>query len=153
MPIESSAVIVRRLRHTDLDAALVMQSQSYPAFLLEGEAAFLSRLNLPTSYCLAATRGGVLIGYLLACGWPSQALSPIGTVLTTDAVSKILFVHDLASLPSGQGSGIGRTLVMVHSNWRLWTAFAKRSWSLWKGPRATGKGSTLLRWPQTTSLP
>ena len=112
MAFESSAVIVRPLRHTDLSAALAIQSQSYPAFLREGKAAFASRLNLPESYCLAATRDGLLIGYLLAYGWPSQAPSPIGAVLTKDAVSEVLFIHDLASLPAAQGSGIGRTLVM-----------------------------------------
>jgi GNAT superfamily N-acetyltransferase len=103
---------MRPLRHTDLAAALAIQSQSYPAFLREGKAAFASRLNLPDSYCLAATRDGLLIGYLLAYGWPGQAPSPVGAVLTKDAVSEVLFIHDLASLPEAQGSGIGRTLVM-----------------------------------------
>jgi predicted N-acetyltransferase YhbS len=69
-------------------------------------------LNLPESYCLAATRDGLLIGYLLAYGWPGQAPSLIGTVLTKDETSEVLFIHDLASLTEAQGSGIGRTLVM-----------------------------------------
>ena len=112
MPLESAAVIVRPLEHTDLPAALAIQSQSYPAFLREDEAAFASRLSLSASHCLAATRDGVLIGYLLAYGWPSEGPSPIGTILATDGASEVLFVHDLASLPEAQGSGVGRTLAM-----------------------------------------
>lgn len=110
MPMMNSAVIVRSLTHSNLAAALAIQSQSYPPFLLEDEGAFASRLDLTASYCLAATRGGVLIAHLLAYGWPSEAPSPVGTILSPDAASEVLFIHDLASLSEAQGSGIGRTL-------------------------------------------
>lgn len=111
MSSESSVIIVRPLRPSDLPAALALQSQTYPSFLLEDEAAFASRLRVAAPYCLAATRGEALIGYLLAHGWPSQAPPPVGSVLAPDAPSEVLFLHDLAVSAAGRGEGVGRKLV------------------------------------------
>lgn len=111
MTYERSAISVRRLETTDLSAALAIQSQTYPAFLREDAGAFASRLGVAASYCLAAMRGDVLIGYLLAHGWPSQAPPAVGTHLAPDASSDVLFIHDLASSSAGRGAGIGRKLV------------------------------------------
>lgn len=102
---------VRRLEFADLPAALAIQSEAYPRFLREGEAQFASRLNVSASYCLAATRGGSLIAYLLAHGWPGQAPPAIGAVLDRNTASDVLFIHDLAVSSVGRGSGVGRALV------------------------------------------
>jgi len=102
---------VRPLGLADLPAALAIQSEAYPAFLREGEAAFASRLNLTDSYCLAATREGELIGYLIAHGWPGQSPPPVDTVLVAKAASAVLFIHDLAVSSAGRGLRIGRKLV------------------------------------------
>lgn len=110
MSQKHSAFSVRALEPADLPAALAIQSETYPAFLLEDERAFASRLDLAATYCLAATHDGTLIAYLLAHGWPRQAPPAVGTVLGADA-SEVLFIHDLAVSPAGRGSGIGRTLV------------------------------------------
>lgn len=106
-----SAVSIRPLVHGDLPAALTIQAACYPAFLREDAAAFASRIDLPASFCLAATRGGVLVAYLLAHGWPGAAPPPIGTVLTQPHASEVLFIHDLAVSAQGCGTGIGRTLI------------------------------------------
>lgn len=111
MTHEHPAILVRHLGTADLSAALAIQSQAYPAFLREDAGAFASRLNVAAPYCLAATRGDALIGYLLAHGWPSQAPPAVGAHLATDAPSDVLFIHDLAISSAGRGSGIGRKLV------------------------------------------
>ncbi|HWA63931.1 MAG TPA: GNAT family N-acetyltransferase [Caulobacteraceae bacterium] len=111
MTREASDVCVRPLTTSDLAAALAIQSQSYPAFLREDEAAFASRLALPASYCLAAERGGVLVGYLLAHGWPRQSPPAVGARLAAEGPSEVLFIHDLSISPSGRGAGVGRRLI------------------------------------------
>ncbi|KHL24918.1 acetyltransferase [Croceibacterium mercuriale] len=103
---------IDRLGPADLPAALRIQSAAYPPFLLEDDRAFLSRIDLSVSLCLAARRGGELLGYLLAHGWPHGSPAAVGTVLANDQPSEVLFIHDLAMASSGRGAGIGRSLVM-----------------------------------------
>jgi len=105
------SLVVRPLERADLPAALAIQSEAYPAFLIEEEAAFASRLDLPNSYCLTATRDGALVAYLLAHGWRAQSPPPVGAVLTAPELSEVLFIHDLAVSPAARGSGAGRLLV------------------------------------------
>ena len=104
-------LLIRPLEPGDISAALAIQSQAYPAFLREDEAAFASRIAIKASYCLAATRDGELVAYLLAHGWLGLAPPPVGAILPAEAPSDILFIHDLAVSPQGRGSGIGRDLV------------------------------------------
>lgn len=106
-----SDIVIRRLTQADLASALVLQAASYPAFLLEDAEAFASRLAVPAEYCLAAVRGDVLIGYLLAHGWASAAPPPVGTVLRRNVASEILYIHDLAVSSAAKGLGVGRTLI------------------------------------------
>ncbi|WP_205853686.1 GNAT family N-acetyltransferase [Phenylobacterium deserti] len=94
-----------------MPAALEIQAAIYPTFLLEDEPAFASRLDVAAPYCLAATRDGALVGYLLAHGWPSEAPPPVGTVLAREAPSEILFIHDLAISTPERGLGLGRILI------------------------------------------
>jgi len=108
--VPDTALVVRSLESADLPAALAIQSLAYPAFLREDEAAFESRLTVASSFCFAATRGGSLVGYLLAHGWARTAPPPVGTVLPADAPAQVLFVHDLAVSPVGRGGGAGRLL-------------------------------------------
>lgn len=104
-------IVIRRLEPGDLPAALAIQSETYPVSLIEDEQAFASRLDLAASYCLAATREGELVGYLLAHGWPRQAPSAVGAVVAQSGVNEVLFIHDLAVSSAGRGSGAGRTLI------------------------------------------
>lgn len=111
MTDEHAGAALRRLELADLPAALAIQALTYPAFLLENEAAFASRLTAAAPYCLAAERGGVLIGYLLAHGWPSQSPPALDARLDPDAPSQVLFVHDLALSPAARGLGLGGRMV------------------------------------------
>jgi ribosomal protein S18 acetylase RimI-like enzyme len=111
MMYDNSEVRFGRLTALDVPAALEIQSGAYPAFLREDDRAFLSRINLTASYCLAARRGEELLGYLLAHGWVRESPPPVGTVLPDGTHSEILFIHDLAAASSGRGLEIGRRLV------------------------------------------
>jgi GNAT superfamily N-acetyltransferase len=111
MTDENAGAALRRLEPADLPAALAIQARTYPAFLLENEAAFASRLAAAAPYCLAAERGGVLIGYLLAHGWLSQSPPALDARLAPDAPSEVLFLHDLALSPAARGFGVGGRLV------------------------------------------
>ena len=102
---------MRRMQEADLPAALELQSQSYPKFLVESEQAFASRLDVAAPYCLVALLDGALVGYLLAHGWPRQAPPAVGELLSRTAASEVLFIHDLSVGTAGRGLGIGRKLV------------------------------------------
>lgn len=86
-------------------------ARSISQYLRENRDAFASRLSVPFSYCLAATRGGELIGYVLSHGWPRRNPPVVGTVLVDDQETEVLFIHDLATASAARGSGIGRILV------------------------------------------
>lgn len=111
MTLENKALLFEKFSPLHVPAALQIQSEAYPAFLIEDEHAFVSRISLAASYCLAATRGEELLGYLLAHGWSRETPAPVGTVLMDGVPSEALFIHDLATASSGRGLGIGRKLV------------------------------------------
>ena len=104
-------VITRPLDERDLPAALAIQSEVYPPFLVESANAFASRLDVSAQFCLAAISNGELVAYLLAHGWPQQNPPPVGAILSPSASSEVLFIHDLAVGSNGRGLGLGRRLV------------------------------------------
>lgn len=103
--------IIRPLERCDLPAALTIQSEVYPDFLVEPADAFASRLDVSPQFCLAAVSDGELVGYLLAHGWPRQSPPPVGAILSPSARSEVLFIHDLAVGAKGRGLAVGRRLV------------------------------------------
>lgn len=107
----AAEIAIERLQRSDLPAALQLQSAAYPAFLVEEEAAFASRMVLRASYCLAAKRDGRLLGYLLAHGWVAGSPPLVGTVLADREPSEVLFLHDLAVGSALRGLKIGDRLV------------------------------------------
>ncbi|MFN3313221.1 MAG: GNAT family N-acetyltransferase [Hyphomonas sp.] len=111
MTRETPDIFFRPLIQADLAAALAIQAATYPAFLLEPEAAFASRLTVTAPYCLAAVRDDAMIAYLLAYGWPHQSPAAVGEVLMVGRPIEVLFIHDLAVSSAGRGSGIGRKLI------------------------------------------
>lgn len=104
-------VSIRHFARADLQEALAIQSEAYPAFLVESEVSFASRLDAEYPYCLAATVGGRLSGYVLAHGWHRSSPPELGAPLSGAGPVEILFIHDLAVATAGQGLGIGRRLV------------------------------------------
>jgi len=94
-----------------LAQALALQSQAYPAFLLEPEPAFASRLDVAAPFNLVVEREGQLLAYLLAHGWPRESPPPVGAVLDPVLSGDTLYLHDLAVSPKARGMGIGQALV------------------------------------------
>ncbi|OYX94484.1 MAG: hypothetical protein B7X90_13375 [Novosphingobium sp. 17-62-19] len=111
MQMSTPSVSIRRFARSDLAAALIMQSQIYPAFLVEDEVSFASHIDLPSSYCLVASVGGQVAGYLLAHGWPRNSPPQLGTPLIETEPAEILYIHDLAVAPACRGHGVGQRLV------------------------------------------
>ncbi|MEW4448384.1 GNAT family N-acetyltransferase [Qipengyuania sp. JC766] len=95
----------------DVPAALAIQREVYPTFLVEGADAFLGRIALGTSFCLAAKHENTLVGYLLAHGWTRRSPPALSVALDPDTPAEILFLHDLAVSESGRGTCAGRRLV------------------------------------------
>lgn len=111
MTNQDPAISVEEMSQHDVTAAIEIQKKAYPSFLVEGEDAFLSRINLTASYCLAARQGEKLLGYLLAHGWKRQSPPPLGAILPDSVPSEVLFIHDLAVSSPKRGLRIGETLV------------------------------------------
>lgn len=107
----SATIVVDRLNHGDLAAAVAIQAEAYPPFLRESAGAFASRLDLARSYCLAARQDKVLVAYLIAHGWPGQQPPPVDTVLVAEEPIEVLFIHDLAVTRAGRGLAIGRRMI------------------------------------------
>lgn len=111
MQANRPSVLIRRFVRNDLAAALAIQAQAYPAFLVESETAFASRLDAAMPYCLTASSEGEMAGYLLAHGWQRHAPPQLGTPLVDNWPGEILFIHDLAVAACGRGLGVGRKLI------------------------------------------
>jgi predicted N-acetyltransferase YhbS len=110
MSDHATAISIRPLTLEDVPGMLRIEAEAYPPALHEGAPVFASRLRLAAAYSQAATRGGELVAYLIAHGWPAQTPPPLGAVVT-DAPSEVLYIQDLAVSPAGRGLGIGRKLV------------------------------------------
>lgn len=111
MSCVNSVISIEALVQQDLPAVLLLQRETYPPFLVEEEAVFISRLGLAASYCLAAKRGEELLGYLVAHGWKQQSPPALGGVLMDGAASEVLFIHDLAVSSAIRGQGVGQRLI------------------------------------------
>ncbi|SFJ02206.1 Acetyltransferase (GNAT) family protein [Sphingomonas sp. NFR04] len=105
------APILTPLQPRHLPQALALQAQAYPAFLVEPEPAFASRLHVATPFNLAAEHGGILLAYLLAHGWTRESPPSVGAVLDPTTHGDTLYLHDLAVSAAARGTGIGRLLV------------------------------------------
>jgi len=105
------APILTPLQPRHLPQALALQAQAYPAFLVEPESAFASRLEVAAPFNLAAEQDGTLLAYLLAHGWIRESPPPVGAVLDPATHGDTLYLHDLAVSAAARGTGIGRLLV------------------------------------------
>lgn len=111
MPIENSGISIETLGQQHLPAVLNLQREAYPPFLVEEEAAFMSRIGLAASYCLAAKHREELLGYLIAHGWNRQSPPSLCAVLVDCAPSEVLLIHDLAVSSASRGLGVGQRLI------------------------------------------
>lgn len=108
---EHPPITVALLEPHHLPAALAIQAQVYPPFLVEAEGVFLARMAMAASFCMAAMQGPTLVGYLVAHGWRRRSPPPLGALLADEGRADILYIHDLAIAPSARGLKIGERLV------------------------------------------
>ena len=107
----SPGFLIDDLQASDLAGVLAIQSDAYPPSLVESEEVFRNRLQLESSYCLAAREGPRLLGYLIAHASPSNVPPSLGTMIQASSRADVLFLHDLAVSSAGRGMGVGRQLV------------------------------------------
>lgn len=108
---QASSLTIRRFAESDVPAALAIQAVCFPAFLLEDEAAFGSRVRLASSCCFVSMQGDTMAGYVLAHGWPEGSPPPVGAVLAEPPQVDVLFIHDMAVSLDARGLSAGRALM------------------------------------------
>lgn len=92
----------------DIDAVCTMAAVCFPDHP-EDRAVFLQRLSLYPQGCLVLQGTGAQLGYAVAYPWPGDAVPPLNTLVDglPDAPS-VLYLHDLAVLPTARGGGLAR---------------------------------------------
>lgn len=97
---------------TDLTAVMAIAAVVHPDYP-EDEAVFAERLRLAPEGChVLAGEDGALCGYLVSHPWPAGALPALNSLLG-DIPQGVAnwYLHDLALLPAGRGSGAAGAIV------------------------------------------
>jgi GNAT superfamily N-acetyltransferase len=101
------------MKSGDLDEVVTIAGIGFPNHF-EGRACFANRLQVYPKGCLvlAADTAGPLLGYLIAYPWLADAAPALNTLIEGIPVgAKVMYLHDLAILPSARGAGHSRTVV------------------------------------------
>ena len=96
----------------DLPAVMAIAAVVHPDYP-EDEAVFAERLRLAPQGChVLAGKDGALQGYLVSHPWPAGTVPVLNSLLgeIPQGVSN-WYLHDLALLPSGRGSGAAGAIV------------------------------------------
>lgn len=96
----------------DLTAVMAIAAVVHPDYP-EDEAVFAERLRLAPEGChVLAGEDGALHGYLVSHPWPAGALPTLNSLVgeIPQGVAS-WYLHDLALLPSGRGSGAAGAIV------------------------------------------
>ena len=98
----------------DLQAVMEIAAVVHPSYP-EDEAVFAERLSLAPEGCLVLADGqGALAGYLVSHPWPAGAVPALNSLLgELPAGTGNWYVHDLALLPAGRGTGAGAAAVQA----------------------------------------
>jgi len=110
-----SETIWRPMTAADLHAVLAVAALVHPAYP-EDEAVFAERLALVPEGChVLVDEEGLLLGYLVSHPWPAGAVPALNALLgEIPAGATNWYIHDLALLPEGRGSGAaGRIVAQV----------------------------------------
>ncbi|WP_293806746.1 GNAT family N-acetyltransferase [uncultured Bosea sp.] len=102
----------RRMAPADLPAVMAIAAVLHPDYP-EDQAVFAERLCLAPEGChVLAGEDGALQGYLVSHPWPAGAIPALNSLLgeIPRGVAN-WYVHDLALLPSGRGSGAAGAIV------------------------------------------
>jgi GNAT superfamily N-acetyltransferase len=102
----------RRMAPVDLPAVMAIAAVVHPDYP-EDETVFAERLRLAPEGChVLAASDGTLLGYLVSHPWPAGTVPALNSRL--GEIPRGLtnwYLHDLALLPSGRGTGAARTIV------------------------------------------
>lgn len=96
----------------DLPAVMAIAAVVHPDYP-EDEAVFAERLRLAPEGChVLAGEGGALQGYLVSHPWPAGTVPALNSLLG-DIPQGVAnwYLHDLALLPAGRGSGAAGAIV------------------------------------------
>lgn len=102
----------RRMTPADLPAVMAIAAVVHPDYP-EDEAVFAERLRLAPEGChVLAGEDGALRGYLVSHPWPAGTVPALNSLLG-DMPQGVAnwYLHDLALLPAGRGSGAAGTIV------------------------------------------
>lgn len=102
----------RRMTPADLPAVLAIAAVVHPDYP-EDEAVFAERLRLAPEGCHVLADGeGALLGYLVSHPWPAGDVPALNALLgeIPQGVAN-WYLHDLALLPAGRGSGAAGAIV------------------------------------------
>lgn len=102
----------RRMAPADLPAVMAIAAVVHPDYP-EDEAVFAERLRLAPEGCHVLVAGdGVLQGYLVSHPWPANTVPALNSLLgrVPDDIAN-WYIHDLALLPAGRGSGAAGKVV------------------------------------------
>lgn len=94
----------------DIDAVVTVAAAAFPDHF-EARGCFEERLALNPRGCLVlAEPDGPAQGYLIAYPWPVDSAPPLnGRLATLPPSAAVLYLHDLALLPTARGGGHART--------------------------------------------
>lgn len=102
----------RRMAPADLSAVMAIAAVVHPDYP-EDEAVFAERLHLAPEGChVLVGDNGALQGYLVSHPWPAGAVPVLNSRLG-DVPGGVTnwYLHDLALLPAGRGSGAAGAIV------------------------------------------
>ncbi|MBN9450688.1 MAG: GNAT family N-acetyltransferase [Bosea sp.] len=102
----------RCMAPADMPAVMAIAAVVHPDYP-EDEAIFVERLRLAPEGChVLAASGGALQGYLVSHPWPADTVPALNSRLgrIPDGVAN-WYIHDLALLPAGRGSGAAVAIV------------------------------------------
>ena len=118
LPAVPSGVHVRPMQANELEAAALVEAQSYPASVVEGIGTLRHHFDLFPSGCFVATLSASprapTVGYILSCPWcrsdvPMSLHDQSSLHIPTDADT--YYVHDLCVLPHASGRRVGKALL------------------------------------------
>lgn len=104
---------IHALQTQDIGDVLTVQSNAYPAHLLEDADFFHNRLALSAATCWSArdAKTGQMLGYLIAYPWDAGLPPSLNVPLERiPAAATHWFLHDCAVTPAAQGRQVGQAL-------------------------------------------
>lgn len=124
--MSKSGFAVRPVLSADLPAVLEVQRQVYGDAFQEDAAVFEAKLRLAPDAAWLAERDGRVVGYLFSHPWagriPPALHMPLAALPANDDCA---YLHDLAVIPEGRGSGVAQELIDRFNRWACAREFGR----------------------------